>query len=58
MDNQINKDLKGRYCCKIKIDDGTCDGFKDYHFMYDRPNFKHSKCCKNIMMFLPINKGS
>ena len=45
MDNQINKDLNGRYCCKIKIDDGTCDGFKDYHFKYDRPNLKHSKCC-------------
>ena len=45
MDNQRNKDLNGHYCCKIKIDDGTCDGFKDYRFKYDRPNLKHSKCC-------------
>ena len=41
MDIHLNKDLNGRYCCKIKIDDVTCDGFKYYH-----PNLKCSKCCK------------
>ena len=39
MDNQINKDLNGRYRCKI--DDVTCDCFKYYH-----PNLKCSKLCK------------
>ena len=45
INNQINKDLNGLYCCKIKIDGVTCDGFKYYH-----PNLKRSKCCKSCTL--------
>ena len=42
MDDHINKNLNGRYCCKIKNDDydGICDG------QYEHPNLTHIKCCK------------